>query len=306
MTESAASAVAELPDSAAAPVGQGKKPRSMWSDAWRDLRRKPVFIIASLMVLAVVSMALFPTLWTSIDPKECVLSNSKKGPTSGHPFGFTVQGCDMYAHTIYGARPSVMIAVICTLGTTLIGVVLGTISAFYGGKVDTFISRFTDVVLGLPFVLGGILFLSMMGSHSVWAVAAILIVLGWGSITRIMRASVLSIMNIDYVQAARAIGAPNLRVIMKHILPNAISPVIVVSTLALGGFVSAEATLTYLGVGLQVPNISWGLLVSGGQKWALAGSPHLLIFPCGFLVLTVLAFILLGDALRDALDPKLR
>ncbi|MGH3321984.1 MAG: ABC transporter permease [Streptosporangiaceae bacterium] len=286
--------------------GRGRQGRSLWGDAWRGLWHNPVFIISALLVLTIASMAAFPWLWTGIDPTICGLAHSKEGPTAGHPFGFNVQGCDLYAQTIYGARPSVIIAVVCTAATTLIGVALGTLAAFYGGKVDTLISRLTDVVLGLPLVLGGILILSMLNSHSIWAVSAILIALGWGQMTRIMRGSVLTIMNIDYVQAARAIGAPNRRVILRHILPNAIAPAIVIATIALGGYVSLAATLTFLGVGLQLPEISWGLLISSGQGWAVSGYPHLLIFPCIFLVVTVLSFVLLGDALRDALDPRLR
>lgn len=298
---------AEPPPPGEAPTpGSRRRDRSLWSDAVRGLVRNPVFVIAAVMVLAILSMALFPGLWTSTDPRDCDLVNSRKGSAPGHPFGFTVQGCDLYAQTIHGARPSVTIAVVCTVGTTLIGIVLGTLAAYFGGRVDTLISRLTDIFLGLPFVLGGILVLSMIGSHSIWAVSAILIVLGWGSVTRIMRGSVLSIMGIDYVSAARAMGATNRRIIMSHVIPNAISPVIVVATLALGGFVSAEATLTFLGVGLQLPDISWGLLISNGQSYAIAGYPHLLIWPCLFLVITTLGFILIGDALRDALDPKLR
>lgn len=306
VTEDASAAPESSPDRGRSPRRRRSLSRSLWADAWRDLRRNPVFLISSLVVLAVVSMAVFPQLWTGINPRICDLVHSKQGPAPGHPFGFTVQGCDLYAQVIYGARPSVIIAVVCTAGTMLIGVTLGTLGAFYGGIVDTLISRLTDIVFGLPFILGGLLFLSMIDSHSVWAVSAILIALGWTQMTRIMRGSVLATQKADYVQAARGIGAPNRRVIMRHILPNAIAPAIVVSTIALGGYVSAEATLTYLGVGLQRPDISWGLLISDGQSWAVSGQPHLLVFPCLFLVVTVLSFIMLGDALRDALDPRLR
>lgn len=306
MTDSSSVIGASTAPTGALDGGPTRGHRSLIADATHHLLRNPIFVISAIAVLLIISMAIFPGLWTHTDPRACSLANSRKGITSGHPFGFTVQGCDLYAQTIYGARPSVTIAVICTIGTTAIGIVMGTFAAFFGGIVDTVISRITDVFLGLPFILGGILFLSMIGSHSIWAISAILIILGWGSVTRIMRGSVLAIMNIDYVAAARAMGAPSRRVIWRHIVPNAISPVIVVATIALGGFVSSEATLTFLGVGLQVPAISWGLLISDGQGYAIAGSPHLLIFPCLFLVVTTLGFILMGDALRDALDPKLR
>ncbi|HET8601830.1 MAG TPA: ABC transporter permease [Segeticoccus sp.] len=280
--------------------------RSLWSDAWHDLIRNPLFIIPMLVVLAVVSMAIAPQLWTSVNPHDCNIINSKQGPSDGHPFGFNVYGCDMYSQVIYGARPDVIIAVVCTLGTTVLGVLFGTVGAYFGGWVDVVISRLTDIFFGLPFILAGLIFLAIVGSHSVWAISILLIAFGWPQMTRIVRGSVLEAKSRDYIEATRILGAKHPRIIFRHILPNAIQPAIVIATIALGGYVSAEATLTYLGVGLQQPTISWGVLISGGQEWAVSGHPHLLIYPCLFLVATVLSFILLGDAFRDALDPKLR
>ncbi|MGH3343118.1 MAG: ABC transporter permease [Carbonactinosporaceae bacterium] len=298
---------AVTPDGPVPPEPSSGRTRTLWGDVWRELLRSPLFIVSSLLVLAVVSMAVAPSLWTDVDPNNCRLSaHSKEGPSPGHPFGFTLLGCDLFAQTVYGARPSVTIAVLVTLGTTLLGVVLGIIGGYYGGFLDTLVSRATDIVFGLPLILGAVLFLSMLDSHSTWAVTAILIALGWTQTTRIMRGSVLSTKHMDYVRAARALGAPDRHIIVRHIVPNAMAPAIVISTIALGSYVSIESTLTYLGVGLQQPEISWGILISQGDAWAISGYPHLLIFPCLFLIVTVLSFILLGDALRDALDPKLR
>ncbi|HET6698446.1 MAG TPA: ABC transporter permease [Nocardioidaceae bacterium] len=280
--------------------------RSLWGDAVHELIRNPLFIAPLLVVLAIVSMAIVPQLWTSVDPQACQLADSKQGPSPGHPFGFTVYGCDMYSQVVYGARPDIIIAVVCTVGTMAIGVALGTLAAYFGGWVDVLISRLTDIFFGLPFILAALILLSIVGSHSIWALSAMLILFGWTQMTRIMRGSVLETKNRDYIEAARALGARSPRIIFRHVLPNAIAPAIVISTIALGTFVSAEASLTYLGVGLERPTISWGVLISGGQEWAVAGHPHLLIAPCAFLIVTVLSFILLGDALRDALDPKLR
>lgn len=284
-----------------------RRSRSLWADAGRDLIRNPVFVISALVVLVISSMAAFRGLWTGVDPHICDLAaHSKEGPSLAHPFGFTVQGCDMYAQVIYGARPSIVIAVLCTLGTALIGTVLGTLAAFYGRLVDTLLSRLTDIVFGLPFLLGALIFLSLIDVRSIWTITAVITLLAWPPMVRLMRGSTLATQNADFVMAAKAVGASNARIIRRHILPNAIAPVIVYSTIALGGFVSAEATLTYLGVGLRAPTISWGVLIADGDSWALAGDPHLLLFPCAFLIITVLSFILLGDAVRDALDPKLR
>jgi peptide/nickel transport system permease protein/oligopeptide transport system permease protein len=297
--------------SAAAPVGgpeedEGKeRSASLWADAWRELYRNPIFILSFLMVLAVVSMALFPTLWTDADPERCLLVNGFDPPSDKHVFGTTVQGCDMYAHVIYGARPSIIIAIFVTAAATLIGAVTGIIAGYYGGVVDTIVSRITDIFLGLPFILGALVFLALLaGEQNIWTVSLVLIVLSWPSITRIMRGSVIAVKSLDYVEAARALGASGPSIIMRHIVPNAIAPVIVLATLYLGGFVSAEATLTFLGVGLQIPEISWGITIAEGQLIAIGGYPHLLIFPCAAVIITVLSFILMGDALRDALDPK--
>jgi len=296
------------------PTGGGGPPRgdakersgSLWADARRELSRNPVFIISSLLVLVVTSWAVFPFLWTDAgsDGGRCVLLNNNAGPSSEHIFGTTTQGCDMYAHVINGARPSIIIAVVVTLVTTVIGATVGIVAGFYGGWLDTTLSRITDIFLGLPFILGALVFLALLGSQNIWTVSIVLIALSWPPITRIMRGSVIQVKALDYVEAARALGASNLSVIFRHILPNSIAPVIVLATLYLGGFVSAEATLTFLGVGLQIPEISWGITIAQGQDLAVAGYPHLLIFPCAALILTVLAFILMGDALRDALDPR--
>jgi len=158
--------------------------------------------------------------------------------------------------------------------------------------------------LGLPFLLGALVFLALLGRQNIWTVGAVLVVLSWPPITRIMRGSVISVKSQDYVEAARALGASSPAIIRRHILPNSLAPVIVLATLYLGGFVSAEATLTFLGVGLQAPTISWGITIAEGQELAIGGYPYLLVFPCTALIITVLSFILLGDALRDALDPR--
>lgn len=287
------------------PGPEPERNQSLWADARRKLVRNPVFVISAIVVLVVVSMAAFPGLWTSTDPTVCPLQHSKEGPAPGHPFGYTIYGCDMYAQVIYGARPDIIIAVVCTAGVLVVGLLLGTLSGYFGGWTDVAISRLTDVFFGLPFILGALIFLAVVGEHSIWAISVILIVLGWTQMTRIVRGSVLETRNRDYVEAARALGASHTRLIFRHILPNAIQPAIVLTTISIGILVSAEATLTFLGVGLQRPTISWGVLIAGGQDWAIGGYWHLLLFPCAFLVATVLSFILLGDALRDALDPKL-
>ncbi|MDG4763788.1 ABC transporter permease [Solwaraspora sp. WMMD406] len=278
---------------------------SLWADARRQLLRNPIFLAASLYLLAVGSMAAVPRLWTSQDPGDCNVQRSRTPPSGDHPFGFNNLGCDYYAHAIYGAQPSLRIAIFATLGIVLLGGAAGLLSGYFGGWTDAIISRIVDIFFSLPFLLGAIVFLTVIKQQNVWTLTAVLVVLGWTTIARIMRGSVLSSKGLDYVQAAKAMGASHTRLMLRHILPNSVAPMLVYATIALGAFVSAEATLTYLGVGLQAPEESWGIMISQHQVYFLE-DPWLLIFPCGLLVGTVLSFILIGDALRDALDPKLR
>lgn len=292
----------------AAPDGAPRKERnaSLWADAGRELIRNPIFVISAIVVLLILSMALLPGLWTSTDPGACDIKFSRAKPTSGHIFGFSEQGCDYYAQAIHGAGPSIAVAFLATAGAVLLGSLTGIFSGFYGGWTDAILSRITDIFLGLPFLLGTLTLLSLLPARNVWTVVLALIALGWTTTARIMRGSVIATKNMDYVQAARSLGASNTRIIFRHVLPNAVAPVIVVATIALGAYVSAEATLTFLGVGLRPPTVSWGVMIDKGTEWVLSGFPHLLLVPVAFLVATVLSFILMGDALRDALDPKLR
>jgi ABC-type dipeptide/oligopeptide/nickel transport system permease subunit len=187
----------------------------------------------------------------------------------------------------------------------VVAVVLGSAAGYYGGLVDTVIARATDIMFGIPFILGAIVILTVLGTRGLPQVTFVLVVLGWPTMTRLMRSSVLGIRDLDYVQAAKALGASDLRILARHILPNAVAPVVVYATIYVGIVIALEATLSFLGVGLQLPAISWGLMISDAQ-YRVAAAPHLLLFPGLFLSLTVLSFILMGDALRDALDPKLR
>lgn len=286
-------------------TGPAGKPRSLWSDAWRDLRRNPVFIISGLVILFLVIISIWPSLIADQDPLDCDLAKAQEGSQPGHPFGFDGQGCDVYTRTVYGARTSVAVGVLSTVGVSLLGGVLGGLAGFFGGKWDAVLSRVTDVFFGIPVVLGGLVFLSVVTSSTIWPVIGFIVLLGWPQIARIARGSVITAKQNDYVQAARALGASNSRMMLRHIMPNAIAPVIVVATIALGTYISLEATLSYLGVGLKPPAVSWGIDISAASQY-VRNAPHMLLWPAGALAVTVLAFIMLGDAVRDALDPKLR
>jgi oligopeptide transport system permease protein len=288
--------------------------KSLWSNAWEELRRNPLFWISAALILLFVVMAIAPGLFTRTDPTFADLRLARKKPSAENWFGRDFQGYDVYARTIYGARASILVGVLTTAVTLIFGSFIGIIAGYVGGAVDAVLSRFMEIFLAIPLLLGGILVLysfpNRLGTPYlvvVGKVVLVLSVLAWPNIARLMRSSVLQAKSNDYVLAAQALGASPTRIILSHILPNSLAPVIVVSTINLGAFIAAEATLSFLGIGLQPPAISWGLAISDGSGIGLIRTaPHMLLFPSIFLSLTVLAFIMLGDAVRDALDPKLR
>ncbi|MFI0792341.1 ABC transporter permease [Micromonospora rubida] len=290
-------------------VGVPRKPRSLAGDAWRDLRRKPIFWISLFLVVLVAAMAVVPALFTTNDPRDCVLSRQHAGPSGGAIFGYDFQGCDTYARAVYGARASLLVGTLSALFTGLIALVVGMVAGYFGRWVDAVLSRVVDIVLGIPLLLAAIVLLKRVSSSSdnvrLFAVIFVLAVLGWTTAARVIRSSVITAKEQDYVAAARMLGAGNGRIMWRHILPNALAPAVVVLTIALGSFISAEATLSFLGIGLKAPTISWGIDIDAGRVH-MRESAIPLVVPSTFLALTVLAFIMLGDAIRDAFDPKLR
>jgi oligopeptide transport system permease protein len=286
-------------------TGPAGRPRSLWSDAWRELCRNPVFIVSALVILFLVFISLWPSAIAPGSPLKCDLAKAQDGPGPGAPFGYDGQGCNVYTRTVYGARTSVTVGVCATLGVALLGSVLGGLAGYFSGVWDSVLSRITDIFFAIPVVLGGLVLLSVVTSNTVWPVIGFMVLLGWPQISRIARGSVITAKQNDYVQAARALGASDSRILLRHITPNAVAPVIVVATIALGTYISLEATLSYLGVGLKPPSVSWGIDISAASPY-IRNAPHALLWPSGALAVTVLAFIMLGDAVRDALDPKLR
>lgn len=297
------------PETGGVPI---EAPRSLGQDAWNQLRRNPVVILSAVIIAVLLVMAVFPGWFTNRDPRDCNGALTRQHPSGDAWFGYTLQGCDVYSRTIFGARASIVVGFLAALGVFVLGVGLGTLAGFVGGAIDSVVSRIADIFFGIPFVLGAIIVLTSFPSGSqtsfwgpVTKVAFALAALGWPAMARLSRASTLQVRSADYVAAARALGATSPRIVRHHILPNAVQPTIVYATIALGAFIGAEATLSYLGVGLQPPVVSWGIDIADAQDY-FRTDPHMLFFPALFLSVTVLAFIMLGDAVRDALDPKLR
>lgn len=304
---------AGAPAAPSAPVEPAKaeKARSLWGDAWADLRRNPYFLVSSALILILLTIAAFPSWFTSADPTKGDLVHhflaqpelSKIG--SPEWLGYDGQGRSVYARLIYGTRASIIVAVCVTAIVTVVGSLTGMIAGYFGGLTDAIMSRVTDIFFGIPFLLGAMVVLQAFTDRTVWTVVFALAFLGWTQINRVMRGAVITVKQADYVHAAKALGASTPRILAKHILPNAMAPVIVVATIALGGYVAAEATLSYLGLGLASPTISWGVDISAGAA-QIRVAQYILLYPSIILSITVLAFIMLGEAVRNALDPKLR
>ncbi|HWD82233.1 MAG TPA: ABC transporter permease [Kribbella sp.] len=267
------------------------------------LLRKPQFDICLVLVVAFFAMAAVPRLFTSVDPRFCELTKSQHGREPGHPFGFDIQGCDYFANVIYGARPSVLVSLVAGFGGFAVAGLLGLLAGYFPGAVDTVISRVADVLFALPGLIALIVILNSVPNRSIWIIVAIILVTAWPQGMRIMRSTVFSVRNREYVLAARSIGVPPLRILRKHVFPNAMAPLLAMTTLGIGGLIGLEAVLTFLGVGLQPPSISWGSQF--GVATSYRETPHLFVWPAILISTMTISFMIIGDSIRDALDPKL-
>lgn len=280
-------------------------PRGLWGEAWLDLRKRPLFWVSAVIILLVVVVAAFPHLFTSLDPRAGDLAKSEAGPEPGHPFGFTRQGYDVYARTIYGARASVLTGLGVTAFVLLVGVAIGALAGYLGGWIDSLLSRITDVFFAIPLILAGIVLMQLFTDRNTFTVIIVLAAFAWPQMARVARGAVIEAKQNDYVMASRSLGQSGMGILVKHVLPNSLAPIIVIATTSLGIYIVAEATLSYLGIGLPPSEVSWGNDISTAQS-SLRQSPMILFWPASALALTVLGFIMMGDALSDALDPKER
>jgi oligopeptide transport system permease protein len=279
----------------------------LWSDSWRDIRRRPAFWFAVAIVGVLLVMAFFPGVFTGALPNDgCLLSNSNGGPGPGHPLGFTRQGCDVWARLVHGASTSLSVGLAVTALTLVIGGVVGAVSGFYGGWIDSVLSRVGDIFFSIPYILAAVVIMSVFSSaRSILTISLAIGAFTWPVTARILRAEVIRVRSLDYVLAARAIGATPRAILIRHVLPNAIAPVLVATTLSLAAAIVAEAVLSFLGVGLPPSVMSWGNDISQAQS-DLRTAPMVLVYPSLALIVAVLAFVLLGEVLRDSLDPKAR
>lgn len=288
-------------------VKLGDRRSNLWLDAWRDLRRRPLFYISAAIVLIVSAAALFPSLFTNVSPTlGCDLGHSNGGPAGGHPLGFTFQGCDVYSRVVHGASTSLSVGIFVVLITAVVGIPMGALAAYYGGWVDSVLSRVGDIFFAIPYFLAAVVVMSVLSAHrNVFVIALAIGGFAWASLARILRAEVLQVKNLEYVMASEAVGRSRFATLMRHVLPNSLTPVIVYLTIALGAAITAEATLSFLGIGLPPTTMSWGNDIAQAQT-SIRVAPMALFWPSLALTITVLAFIMLGELIRDALDPKAR
>ena len=261
-----------------------------------------IAILGLVLMVVIVLTAVFAKQISSYDPLKFDSKNRLAAPTSEHWFGTDAMGRDVYTRIMYGGKVSLWIGVASVILSLSFGVPLGLISGYYGGAIDTLIMRIMDLILSFPGIIFAIWMVAMLGPGINQVILAIAF---WNlpEYSRVIRASVLSIKDIDYMQASKALGGNAFTVISKHVLPNVLAPIIVISSLSISGAILSGASLSFLGLGAQPPTPEWGLMLSDGRPY-LRQAWWLMVFPGSMLTLFVLASNIFGDGLRDALDPR--
>ena len=277
---------------------------TLWGDAWRRLRRNRAAVISVIFLIALVLAAIAAPLFTPHDPYAPDFGKVLQSPSAEHPLGTDELGRDMLTRLLYGARVSLAVGLIVQTLALSFGALLGLAAGFFGGTVDTVIMRGVDIMYAFPNFLFAVFMVAIL-SPSILSIILVLSVVGWPFAARLVRGQVLSLREWEFVDAARVVGATNWRIMTRHILTNALSPLIVAFTIGIAGVIMAEAGLSFLGIGIRPPNPTWGGMIAKGRQY-FRSFPMLAIYPSIILGLTVLAFNFLGDGLRDALDPRLR
>jgi peptide/nickel transport system permease protein len=285
----------------------GRKAQSQWAIAARHFRKNRLAMAGLGVMLFLYLITLLTPLIAPYDPaaQGDIIASRYLSPSAEHWMGTDKFGRDIFSRTLYGARISLSIGFIAVAISITLGTLIGAVSGYFGGWVDGVLMRFTDMMLAFPRLVLLIVIIAMFENYSIWLVVVVLGLTGWMGTSRIVRGEVLSLREREFVQAARALGMGDLRIISRHVIPNTMAPVIVSATLGIGLTILTEASLSFLGLGVQPPTPSWGNMVSDGRD-ALTQAWWIATFPGLAIVLTVVAFNLLGDGLRDALDPRLR
>jgi peptide/nickel transport system permease protein len=280
--------------------------RSGLADFWRRFRRNKLAMVGLVAVAAMVVLALLQPIITPYDPYDQNLVNTLQPPSADHWFGTDARGRDLYSGMLYGLQLALIVGLCTMVGSMTLGVALGAVAGYRGGFWDGLVMRVTDLFLAFPYLIGAILVVRTFGSGVPQIIIA-LVILGWPTAARLMRGQILSLRESEYVEAARSIGASDTRIVIRHILPNAIQPVFIYSFTGIGVAIVAMASLAYLGVGVPSDTPEWGRMINQGiEQVQVQGKDFLWMFPSGAICITTLAFAFVADGLRDALDPKLR
>jgi len=270
----------------------------------KDLTSHAPALAAAILLLAMILTAIIGPSLVASDPLNMDLDNLKHPPSKSHLLGTDGKGRDILARLVYGARISLTIGVFAALLSLSIGIVLGLIAGYFGGWVDTALSQIFDIFLAFPTLLLAIGISAVMPPGLVSAMLAITLV-GWAGFARLVRGLTLSLKEQTYIEASRALGADSFRILFRHLLPNALPLVLVAGSLRIGGFILIEASLSFLGLGVQPPTPTWGSMISLNRAY-INSAPWMVIFPGLAISMTVIAFNILGDFLRDKLDPRMR
>lgn len=278
--------------------------QTYWQDAWQRLKRDKLAMFGLFLIVGIFLMAIFGPLLSpyAYDEQDFLISN--EFPSWAHPFGTDMFGRDMFVRVMYGARISLAVGLMASLINLTIGVIYGSISGFVGGRTDDVMMRIVDTIRSVPTMIYVILLMVVVGP----GLKSIFITLGinyWTNMARIVRAEIMRVKNEEFVLAARVIGASPARMLLRHLIPNAMGPILVTLTFCIPQAIFAEAFLSFVGLGVSAPMASWGVLSSDAMN-ALMVYPYQLFFPAMAISLTILAFNFFGDGLRDALDPRLR
>ncbi|MCH8883004.1 MAG: ABC transporter permease subunit [SAR324 cluster bacterium] len=284
----------------------GAKGRSLWAEAWRRMRRNRAAVVSAAL-LGLIALAALAAPWLSPHAYDAIDWERIGAPpdwAAGHYFGTDAVGRDLFARTLYGGRISLLVGLVATAVSALIGIGYGAVAGYAGGRTDALMMRFVDVLYSLPFMFLVILLMVIFGRHIFLMFVAIGAV-EWLSMARIVRGQTLSLKHREFIEAARACGVSTSAILRRHIVPNALGPVVVYMTLTVPQVILFESFLSFLGLGVQEPDTSWGVLISEGAR-QMESAPWTLIFPAGFLAATLFCLNFIGDGLRDALDPRYR
>lgn len=282
-----------------------RKRISYWQDAWRRFRENKIALVAAVILVLLIFFIIFGPAISGYQFEEIDSNAINQGPSAAHWFGTDSLGRDLFARVWQAGRVSLVIGLVGAVVASVVGSIYGGIAAYFGGVVDDIMMRIVEILLSVPYLLIVILISVVTDSKSLGTMLIALTLTGWCGIARIVRGQMLQLKSQEFVLAAQALGVSPFQIILKHMIPNTMSLIIVAITFDIPGYIFSEAFLSYVGLGIQAPQTSWGALCAAAQQNFMF-YPYQLLFPAVMIALTMLSFTLMGDGLRDALDPKQR